>query len=216
MKLKRIFALTWLSFSLIYFPVKAQTENNKKAEAQKNTGSQCNLKDLTFDCPEDFVKDDEIGDETLIFKSSQGSLLTYLFISASAGFADKEEIQKRIAAKFSSPKSKEFVWKKAKSSFFMSLKSEYKKGESSLVGFGGDMLLNLITRQFLFKNREIHLGYVYKMKAADPKAQFENLLGGENAVGCNAVATLLNSITQESKEKKQYCYLQLKLAALQK
>lgn len=216
MKLKRIFVWIWLSFSLVYFPVNAQTANNKKSKTPKNTGSQCLVKGLSFDCPDDFVKDDKIGDKTLIFKSTEGGLLTYLFVSTSTGFADKAEIQKRIAGKFNSSKPNKFVWKNVETSLFMNLRTKYKKSESSFFGFNDDILLNLINRQFLFKNQEIYIGYVYEMKDSDPKIQFENPLGGENAGGCNAVVTLLNSITRESKQKKQYCYLQVEIGAVQK
>jgi hypothetical protein len=52
------------------------------------------------------------------------------------------------------------------------------------------------------------------MEVLDAKSQFENQLGGENAVGCNAVATLINLITNEKKEKNNIVTSPFKWLAL--
>jgi hypothetical protein len=87
----------------------------------------------------------------------------------------------------------------------MNLDSKYKKGETNFFGFDGKILLNFVNRQFSFNRKEIYVGYAYQLDDNDAKSQFENPSGGENAVGCNAVASLINSITKEKKGKEQYC-----------
>jgi hypothetical protein len=216
MKSKLIYFSALLSFTFFVFvsPTKAQDEKDKTVSA-KQSESQCAVEGFSFDCPDDFVINDKIEKKSIIFESNSGSLLTYLFISTSPKFTDKNKIGRKIAENFGSFDVKNLKWKNLDRPFFMTLNSKYKKGETNYFGFDGVNLLNFIVRQFSFQGKDIYVGYAYKIAENDTKERFENQLGGENAVGCTAVASWRNLVTKEKKEKKQYCTLSIKIASLQ-
>jgi hypothetical protein len=199
MKLKLIFSIVVFSFT--FLQIDAQVKRIKKSKPK------CAVKGFLFDCPEDFVKEDTISSESIIFKGDSDNLVTYLFISTSIGFADKDKVVKKIAENFGSTESKKLQLKDITEPLLMDLDSKYKKSENSFFGFDGKILLNFVNRQFSYKGKKIYIGYAYKLDDTDAKAEFENPSSGENAVGCNAVASLINSITKEKKDKEQYCTL---------
>jgi hypothetical protein len=69
-------------------------------------------------------------------------------------------------------------------------------------------LVNFVSRYFEFNGKTIVLGYGYDTDSDGLAQLFERGEAiGDNAIGCNAIATTLNSITKEKKGKLQYCSL---------
>lgn len=92
----------------------------------------------------------------------------------------------------------------------MNMKTKYEPKVFASLGISGEYLLEFKAYVFELKDKKVILGYV--SNESDSKKIDEILFNkgnslGDNAAGCNAVVTALNSITKEFKEKDQYCFL---------
>lgn len=217
MSFKKILTALLLVFSflLINSQISAQVKKIPNPIDKSEQNSLCSIGGFQFVCPDDYTKIEVIGKNTLLFKGNSSNLESYLFVSVPGNSVEENKVKKAIEKKFGSDNSKKFVWKQLKNPFLMTLDSKYAKTKSGSMGFDGSKLLNFISRQFLFKNKNISIGYVYDMQVVDAKSQFEKELGGDYAVGCNAIASLINSITKENKGRAQYCSLSVEIRKTQ-
>ncbi len=87
----------------------------------------------------------------------------------------------------------------------MNLETKYEKKIVNWLGYK-NKLVNFVSRYFEFNEKTIVQGYGYDTDSDGLVQLFErgNAIG-DNAIGCNAIATTLNSITKEKKGNLQYC-----------
>ncbi len=87
----------------------------------------------------------------------------------------------------------------------MNLETKYEKKIVNRLGYNYK-LVNFVSRYFEFNGKTIVLGYGYDTDSDGLAGLFEEGDGiGDNAIGCNAIATTLNSITKEKRGNLQYC-----------
>ncbi|HSK73810.1 MAG TPA: hypothetical protein VK892_19085 [Pyrinomonadaceae bacterium] len=217
-KLNKIFTILLIVFSFLMAnsQTNAQVEQTEKSSASKKQTSSCSIGTINFTCPDGFTKEETTVKNTLLFRKEYMDLVTYLFVSVPSGNFEEAKIKETIAGKFSPNTAKKFVWKEVKNPLLMNLESSYKKSAKNLLGFDGKRLFNYLDRSFSFKNKNIFVGYVYEMKDVDVENHFKKGLGGENAVGCNAVASIINSVTKEKEGEKQYCSLSITIGTAKK
>ena len=102
-----------------------------------------------------------------------------------------------------------FTWKTVDKPLVMGTDTKNKFDVSAVMGLGESNLIEVKGYIFQLDGRTIVLGYLSDWGAASEsnRTRFrEGSAIGDNAAGCNAVVTTLNSITKEFKEKRQYCF----------
>jgi len=191
---------------LFGFQAAAQTKKSTKTRAAVTKKPVCRTESTIFRCSEDFLMDEAVDKNTVLLKGTGEYSAVYLFVSTPGDNFDEDKVKNRIAKKLSLGETKEFTWRDLGPGL-MDLESSFEKTQKSSVGFDGTSLIHFISRQFNFKNRNIIVGYGYRPVDVATKPQFEGWLGGDQAMGCNEIATIVNSITKEFKEAEQYCTL---------
>ena len=97
--------------------------------------------------------------------------------------------------------------KKPKEPMTMTMKTQHERKTSSLVGFDGTSLISSRSAEFKVDNKNVVFGYVSDDNAGNKQDTFKKAEGFEDrGIGCNAVATTLNSITREFPQTRQYCF----------
>ncbi|MGD9562970.1 MAG: hypothetical protein AB7F88_12775 [Pyrinomonadaceae bacterium] len=170
--------------------------------------SSCRIGTTAFSCPQGFVKLPDVDAEIRLFRLKESDDPLFVFVAVpSGGFVDTP-IKKAIEKHFSGVSSDEFQWKLVKNPLVMDINTKYERTFVASFGYWDRYLLELKYFTFSVKDKKIHIGYASNIGEAPwlNKALFEKGEGvSDTAVGCNAVATLLNSITKEFKEKGQNC-----------
>ena len=179
----------------------------KKAISKVNSTVSCKIATTVFKCPEDFTKEKNIDENIQLFKRNYEGYITYFFVAMPKAEFDDSNLRKTIAEKLSGKSAEDFRWKDINEPLVMNLETKYEKKVVNRIGYN-DKLINFISRYFDFNGKTIVLGYGYETEGAGLVNFFEKGEGiGDNAIGCNAIATTLNSITKEKKGNLQYCTL---------
>jgi hypothetical protein len=184
--------------------VQGQTKRRVK---KSNTVTSCKIGTTLFKCPEDFTKEQIVDGNTILFKQNYEGSIIYFFAAFSQQEFDDTLVRNVIGGKISGKQSDTFRWKDVKVPLVMDLETKYEKKVINRLGYN-NKLINFITRYFEYNGKTIVLGYAYDTDSDGLVRLFERGEAiGDNAVGCNAIATTLNSITKEKKGNLQYCTL---------
>jgi len=195
------FAIVLLACSTV-LSVQGQT---KKSVKKSNKAASCKISTINFKCPEDFTKEQVVGENSILFKRNYEGSITYFFVAISQQEFDDTLVRNAIAGKISENPSDVFRWKDVKVPLVMNLETKYEKKVVNRLGYN-KKLINFVSRYFEFKGKTIVLGYAYDTDSDGLVRLFERGEAiGDNAIGCNAIATTLNSITKEKKGNLQYC-----------
>jgi hypothetical protein len=123
-----------------------------------------------------------------------------------------KSLAEKITSKLLPSESQNFVWKDIDSPVLMTLESKYQKSAKNIQGFNDKVRVNFVNRHFFFNNKDIFVGYGYEMERdINVRKSFDEGLGGENAIGCNALAEIIFSITREKSKEDANCTLTLSL-----
>lgn len=170
----------------------------------------CRIGTTTFSCPEGFVKLPNVNPETRLFRSKAKDEPLYLFVAIPSGDFVDLALKKALEKYYVGGSNKSFQWRTIKNPLTMDVDTKYESNVAASFGFWDKHLLELKYFTFSVNGKNILIGYVADW-GEEPwlnKRLFEKGEGiGDTAVGCNAVVTLLNSITKEFKERQQYCSL---------
>lgn len=184
----------------------AQGQAKKTVKKSKNTTS-CKIGTINFKCPEGFTKEQNVEENTILFKQNDEGLTTYFFVAFPQKEFDDTIIRNLIAGKISGKQSDVFRWNDVKVPLVMNLETKYEKKVINRLGYN-NKLINFVSRYFEFNGKTIVLGYAYDTDSDGSVRLFERAEAiGDNAIGCNAIATTLNSITKEKKRNLQYCFI---------
>lgn len=187
----------------------AQPKKTTKPVSNINKTLSCQIETTVFKCPEDFIKEKDIDENTQLFKQNYKGSITYFFVAILKTEFDDTKVRSVIAERLSGKTSDSFRWKTVDEPLVMDLETKYEKKIVSKLGYN-DKLINFVNRYFEFNGQTIVLGYGYDTKNDGLVKLFEEGGSeGDNAIGCNAIATTLNSITKEKKGALQYCTLSL-------
>jgi len=188
----------------VTFAAQGQTKRKKVVNKSKKAAS-CKIGTTNFKCPDGFVKDQVVDEHTILFKKTYNGSITYFFVAIPQGEFDDTQVRNIIAGKISGKPTDIFRWKDVKEPLAMNLETKYEKKIVNWLGYK-NKLVNFVSRYFEFNEKTIVLGYGYDTDSDGLVQLFErgNAIG-DNAIGCNAIATTLNSITKEKKGNLQYC-----------
>lgn len=203
----KVFLLLILSVAVVS---SVEAQNKLKKQVEKN--ALCKIGTTEFKCPNDFKQEQIVDKETILYKYQNEDTTIYFFISIPSKNFDDAAVRNLISAKISGRTSDVFRWKELEEPFVMSLESKY---ETKIVGQLGynRKLVNFVSRYFDFNGKIIVLGYGYDTKNDGAKEMFERGDSiGDQAIGCNAIAATLNSITKEKKGDLQHCFIRIKTA----
>jgi hypothetical protein len=107
-------------------------------------------------------------------------------------------------------KNEQFSWRSVENPLVMGTNTKYKYDLVSSMGISASYLVEIKGFVFQINKQKFVLGYVSDWSEDGPtnRRRFDVGKGfADNAAGCNAVVTALNSVTKEFKEAKQYCFL---------
>lgn len=170
----------------------------------------CRIGPTTFACPKGFDSLPDIDANTRLFRLKETKTPLFLVVAVPSGEFIDSNLKAALEKYFSDSQGSIFQWKAVKNPLTMELHTKYEKSFSASFGLRDTHLLELKSFVFSVKGKKVLIGYVYDW-GEEPmmnKRLFEKGEGlGDTAVGCNAVVTLLNSITKEFKEMNQYCTL---------
>jgi len=169
----------------------------------------CVIKAVQFDCPDNFKQVKSSDNTVRLFKYKESGNDLYFFATIPTTSFDPQKLGKAVKAYYSQSKEA-FRWKRIPSPLVMSTKTKYKYDLSASYALSTDALIEIKGFVFKLDGKQVVLGYVSDWTGGDDdnRRRFERGTGvGDNAAGCNAVVTVLNSITHEFKEKNQYCFL---------
>lgn len=206
MKLESIFNLKAIICTVIVCfviaPVKGQTKKKVKIKS-----SACTINAVNFQCPDGFTKVQNIGDAILFKQDNEGSVI-YFFTAIPKQDFDDTSLRNIVAAGLSGKSADGFRWKDVSEPLMMNLETKFEKRIINRLGYN-TKLINFVSRYFEFNGKTIVLGYAYDTDSDGLVKLFESGRAiGDNAVGCNAIATTLNSMTKEKRGKNQYCFIQ--------
>jgi hypothetical protein len=180
----------------------------KKVVKKSNKAFSCKIGTVSFECPEDFKKEQVVDENTILFKRDYEGSISYFFVAFPKQEFDDAPVRGVIAEKISGKPSDTFRWKDVKEPITMTLETKYEKKIVNRLGYN-NKIINFVSRYFEFNGKQIVLGYGYDTNNDGLVKFFERGEAiGDNAIGCNAIATTLNSITKEKKGKLQYCTIQ--------
>ena len=179
----------------------------KKIVKKSNKAVSCKIGTLNFKCPDGFTKEQIVDENTILFKQNYEGSITYFFAAISQQEFDDTLVRNIITEKLSGKSSDAFRWKDVKVPLVMDLETKYEKKVINRLGYN-NKLVNFVSRYFEFNGKTIIFGYGYDTDSDGLVRLFERGEAiGDNAIGCNAIATALNSITKEKKGNLQYCTL---------
>lgn len=170
----------------------------------------CRVGTTTFACPKDFVKLPDVNPETRLFRSKAKDEALYIFVVIPSGDFVDLALKKALEKYYVGGSNDSFQWKVINNPLTMDVDTKYENNVAASFGFRDKHLLELKYFTFSVKGKNILIGYVadWGEEPGLNKRLFEKGEGiGDTAVGCNAVVTILNSITKEFKERQQYCSL---------
>lgn len=195
-------------FNIHFFSICALFIFAVSAMGQRST---CVIGTTKFKCPENFKEVKSQDSSIRIFKHREAGDDLYFFISVLSGEFDPMIAGKSVLSVFPNIDVDKFKWKTVAEPLVMNVTTKYQFKTMASMGIGPSMLVEVKGFVFDIKGKKIVMGYVSDWSEAYPEINnrlFEKGKAfGDNARGCNAVVTALNSITREFKEKKQYCSL---------
>lgn len=196
----------FLFVSLIVTATQGQIKR-KKTVKKTIKAELCKIGTTNFKCPDDFLKEQTVDENTILFKQNYEGSIIYFFVAIPEKEFNDIQVKNIIAAKFSGNQSDIFRWKDVKQPLVMDLETKYEKKIMNQLGYN-NKLINFVSRYFEFNGKTIVIGYGYDADSDGMMSIFEkgNAIG-DSAIGCNAIATTLNSMTKEKKGNLQYCTL---------
>lgn len=202
----KYFFVSLLVIGSFFLTTQGQSKR-KKSVAKVNKTLSCKIGTTVFNCPEDFTKEQITDKDIQLFKRDYEGSITYFFVAIPKTEFDDANIRNSIAEKLSGKPADGFRWKDVSTPLVMDLETKYEKKIVNRIGYNYK-LINFVSRYFDFNGKTIVLGYGYDADGDGSVKFFEKGEGiGDNAIGCNAIATTLNSITKEKKGHLQYCSL---------
>jgi len=180
----------------------------QRTKTTKRTASNagCAIGETRFRCPDGFVSEGAIDSKTKLFRGSGEGARLRVFVSMPLEGFDETLVRAKVARSLVPESTKEFEWRTMEP-LLMNIESKFESESATALGFDGSTIVNFIRREFRFGEKRIVVGYGYVFRTAATQKEFNEALGGDNAVGCNEIATILNSITREHKDARQYCFL---------
>ncbi|MBV9240386.1 MAG: hypothetical protein JO314_00110 [Acidobacteria bacterium] len=146
-----------------------------------------------------------------ILKYQRDKTLIYLMIAKPSDSTTVPESKQLFEKYFAGKKGSEFEWKRAKSSLMMSVQTRYQPTLAGWLGSDGEHFVDFKVAEFTVDKQAITIGYAFDWadsRIIGLQQRFASGEGvGDQAIGCNALVSVLNSVTREFPEKKQYCSL---------
>jgi hypothetical protein len=174
-------------------------------------GRSCAIGSVRFACPSKYFKEVSAGNaETRTFKYKEAGTGLYFFMSVpktafKPGTVGETVI--KVDPKFSKEK---FEWKPVIDPLVMDMETKYKYDLVASMGLSKSKLLEVKGFIFAVKGKSIVLGYVSDWSEDPAIDRITYKVGkgfADNAPGCNAVVTALNSVTKEFRQREQGCFL---------
>jgi len=175
--------------------------------AQKH--SRCSIGSTHFPCPE-YFKEVKVSDPTTrLYKYTEKGNNLFFFTSVPQHSFDPAKVGELVLTSYRQLRNERLKWKPVNDPFVMSTDTKHKYQLVAAMGLGSSLFLEV--KAFLFEvgGKKFVLGYVsdWSENEVTNRRRFEVGKGfADNAAGCNAVVTALNSVTQEFKTPKQYCF----------
>lgn len=172
--------------------------------------SNCKLGTVNFVCPSDYFTEIKLAStEIRAFKYQSSDIKLIFYLAVPNSKFDPAKAGETIMSAYVKDGQK-FKWKQLPEPFEMDTKTKYKYELISHLGLSEKMLIEVKAFLFTIRGKKIVLGYItdWSESTSENKRLFESgqPLGGSGP-GCNAVVTVLNSITKEFRGKEQYCTL---------
>ena len=171
----------------------------------------CKVGATDFKCPE-YFKAVKVSDPSIsVFKYTESGNPLYFFIADPAAAYSAEAVGKAVLGLSSPSATPDVKWKEVTDPLVMSTRTKYKYKLTALMGLSSEKFVEVKSFAFDLKGSKLVLGYVSDWSEDGIGTNQRRFAAGkgfaDNASGCNAVVTILNSITREFKEPRQYCYL---------
>lgn len=171
----------------------------------------CATNGVSFDCPSKYFKEIKVSsNEVRLFKYTDKDAALFFFMSAPSATFDVETLGELVLRTYPKAANQKFEWKPERNPLVMEMPSKYKYDLNVVLGLTETKLFEVKAFQFTVNKRKIVLGYVSD-ESESPSINRAVFKAGEgvsdSAAGCYAVATALNSVTKEFREKDQGCTL---------
>ncbi len=169
----------------------------------------CEVGSIKFTCPEDFEKLPNVDPTTSLFKFQYKDTVLYFFVANPSGKFDHNLVMNAVTGFYPGGTVAPFRWKEMKDSPMMSMRGQHEKQVGSWLGYDGTHLINLKSAHFKLDDKNVIFGYAWDWgsKVSNKQSQFKKADDlGDQAIGCNTVATTLNSLTKEFPQFRQYCF----------
>ncbi len=169
----------------------------------------CEVGSIKFTCPEDFEKLPNVDPTTSLFKFQYKDIVLYFFVANPSGKFERDAVMNAIAGYYPGGSALPFRWKEIKDSLHMSMRTQQEKEVDSWLGYDGTHLINMKSSKFKLDGKNVVFGYAWdwgpKVSGKQDKFKKADDLG-DQAIGCNTVASTLNSLTKEFPQYRQYCF----------
>lgn len=174
-------------------------------------GRSCAVGGVRFTCPSKYFKEISTGKgDTRIFKYKEAGNELYFFMSVPDRAFNPEVVGGIVIKTYPNSSKENFEWKPVIDPWVMEMETKYKYEVVASMGISKTKLFEVKGFVFVLNGRNIVLGYVSDW-SEDPtidRILYQTGKGfGDNAPGCNAVMTALNSVTKEFREREQRCSL---------
>jgi hypothetical protein len=171
----------------------------------------CSVNGVAFECPSKYFKEIKVdSSEIKLFKYTDKDAALFFFMSAPSASFDLHALGKLILHTYPKGADQMIEWKSERNPLVMEMQTKYKYDLDVTLGLTETKLFEVKAFNFTVKGKKIVIGYVLD-DSETPAVNRELFKAGEgtsdNAAGCNAVATALNSLTREFREKEQGCTL---------
>lgn len=170
----------------------------------------CSVGTTRFDCPDYFMELKGDDNSLRIFKYKEAGNNLYFFAFDSSTSFDVAKVGEAIKSYYPKTAVQELTWKTVKDPLTMDTKTKYKYDLIASMALGATTLFEVKGFVFQLADKKVVLGYIsdWTEDVNTNRRRFQNGKGfADNAAGCNAVVSVLNSITKEFKDPKQYCFL---------
>lgn len=173
--------------------------------SQKN----CQAGGIPFACPEYFNEVKTTDPTIRLFEYKEKDSGLFFFVRVSSDPFSPNAVTNALLANGSIAKGQKFDWKSITNPLVMQMKTNHKYDLTASFGLSSSLLVEVKGFGFAVSGNKFVLGYLsdWTQDPAANRLAFDTGRGkGDHAAGCNAVVSVLNSVTKEFPDARQYCY----------